>query len=89
MRLTDAQKARVLASGAETRPGGSLTRKDGEWLVVWHINYDDLVDPYRKVAPAARWRAQVVSSVTPDGVWFRPEGQGKTRSLAIAEALAF
>jgi len=88
MRLTDTQKARVLASGSETRPGGSLTRKDGEWLVVWHLTYDDLVDPYRKVAPAQRWRAQVVSSVDADGVWFRPEGQGRTRSNAIAAALA-
>jgi hypothetical protein len=88
MRLTDKQKEQVLASGVETRPGGSLIRKDGQWVVVWHINYDDLVDPYRKVPPASRWRAQVVTGVDASGVWFYPEGLGKTRSQAIANALA-
>jgi len=88
MRLSPKQKQGVLQSCRVTRPGADLIRRDGQWLVVWRVDRDALVDPDAKVPPADRWRAQVVTAVDADGVWWSgTEGHGKTRADAIAEAL--
>jgi hypothetical protein len=88
MRLSTKQKQTVLQSCRVTRPDAKLTRRGGVWLAVWHLETDALVDPDAKVPLGSRWRAQAINLIDAHGVWWNgTEGQGKTRTLAIAEAL--
>lgn len=90
MRLTDRQKRQVIDACRVTRPDAKLIRRDGQWLVVWFVERDALVNPDVKVSRHHRWRAQLVNGVDRDGSvwWSGVEGHGVNQRDAIGGALA-
>ena len=84
----------IMRSCEILRPGAKIvTRRTSDGtvpVVVWKVEVDHLVSPDAKVPSGARWRAQAVSKIDPDGgVWFWPEGQGSTKERAIEAAFDF
>lgn len=84
----------IMRSCEILRPGAKIvTRRTADGtvpVVVWKVEVDHLVSPDAKVPSGARWRAQAVSKIDPDGgVWFWPEGQGSTKERAIEAAFDF
>jgi hypothetical protein len=85
MRLTENQKKLVLEACLNTRPDAVLRRFGSTWGVLWRVEYDKMVDPDQKVPGNQRWRAQLLTRIDGEGVWFSGEEHQNSKRLGVMQ----